>query len=160
MLFRSVWLDYLMSSGIIVTRDGKRFYAEGLGAIFMANAIAALPDPLATTVIADEKIWTERGTFRSLAPNPRLVEAGGTVFKAPTLDALAQMAGLDAIGLKSEIAAYNDAVRSDRTAALTPTRSTAKFKPYPIVEAPFYAFPACAGITYTMGGIEIGRAHV
>ena len=36
-----------------------------------------------------------------------------------------------------------------------PPRSTHKLDAYPIEKAPFYAFPAVAGITYTMGGISI-----
>mgnify|MGYP000082084651 CR=1 FL=1 len=40
---------------------------------------------------------------------------------------------------------------------VTVRTSTHKFDAYPIAQAPFYAFPACAGITYTMGGPAIDQ---
>ena len=65
------------------------------------------------------------------------------------------MATLDPDGLEATVAAYNAACRSGDFAALSPARSTDKAKPMPIAKAPFVAIPACAGITYTMGGIRI-----
>lgn len=149
------WLDFVLAAGIVVTRNGKRFYDEGMGGVYMANAIAALEDPLSSLVIADEKIWRERGTFNILAPNPNLVDAGGAMFKADTLEDLAGRAGVDGAALMAEISAYNSAVKSSSLAALQPIRTTGKFEAYPIEQAPFYAFPASAGITYTMGGLVI-----
>jgi len=65
------------------------------------------------------------------------------------------MAGLHAEILQTTVAAYNEAVRMERTDTLSPPRSTNRFKPWPIEAPPFYAIPVCAGITYTMGGIRI-----
>lgn len=149
------WLDFVLSAGIVVTRDGKRFYDEGLGGVYMANAIAALDDPLSSLVIADEKIWQERGTFNILAPNPNLVAAGGTVIVADTLEELAEKAGIDSATLSAEVATYNSAVKARTLDGLQPTRTREKFEAYPIESGPFYAFPAAAGMTYTMGGIAI-----
>lgn len=154
-LWPYAWLDFVIAAGIGVSRDGKRIDDEGLGGVHMANAIAALDDPLSVTVIADQRIWDERGTFNILPPNPRLVEGGGTLYKADTLEALAAQAGIDAAGLAATVRDYNAAVKAKDTAALQPARSTHKFEPYPIEKGPFYAFPACAGITYTMGGVLI-----
>jgi fumarate reductase flavoprotein subunit len=154
-LWPYAWLDFVQAAGLLVQRDGRRFDDEGLGGVHMANAIAALDDPLSTTVIADQKIWEERGTFNILPPNPRLVEGGGTMFKANTLEELAAQAGIDAAGLTATVCDYNAAVKAKSTASLLPPRSTHKFDPYPIEHGPFYAFPACAGITYTMGGVSI-----
>jgi len=55
----------------------------------------------------------------------------------------------------SQVGAYNDALRAGRLGELLPARSTHKFVPCLIEQAPFYAFPAVAGVTYTMGGIAI-----
>lgn len=149
------WLDFVLAAGIVVTRDGKRFDNEGLGGVHMANAIAALDDPLASLVIADETIWRNRGMFNILAPNPILAEAGGTVIKADSIEELARMANIDQARLKAEVDTYNSAVHSGALAQLSPARSVEKFDALPIETPPFYAFPACAGITYTMGGISI-----
>jgi len=149
------WLDFVLAAGMAVTRDGKRFDDEGLGGVHMANAIAALPDPSACVVIADQKIWDERGTYNILAPNPRMLDAGATVYKANTVEELASKAGIDPTALRAEVDAYNKAVKNKAMSSLAPARSTHKFEAYAIEKGPFYAFPACAGITYTMGGISI-----
>jgi fumarate reductase flavoprotein subunit len=152
-LWPYAWLDFVAAAGIAVDRDGKRVEDEGLGGVHMANAIAALPDPLSVTVIADQKIWEERGTFNILPPNPRLVDGGGTMYKADTLEALAAQAGIAPEALVATVRDYNAAVKANAVGGLMPVRSTHKFTPYAIEKGPFYAFPACAGITYTMGGV-------
>ncbi len=154
-LWPYAWLDYLLGAGMIVGPDGKRFTDEGLGGTVVANEMAQLPDPLDTTVIADERIWAERGTFNMVPPNPWLERGGGTIHRASTLEELASKAGIDPAGLVAQVKAYNDAVRTQELQRLVPPRSTHKLDAYPIEKAPFYAFPAVAGITYTMGGISI-----
>ena len=60
--------------------------------------------------------------------------------------------------LEQTVAEYNDALASERTAnVLQPPRQTGRYKALPIVKAPFYAMPMCAGITYTMGGIRVNE---
>ena len=151
-------LDPLLQAGIIVGPDGKRFADEGIGGTFIANAIARLPDPASAVVIVDERIWTERGTTNPpppYAPNPQLPECGGTMFSAPTIKQLATLAGLPPKALVDEVARYNDAVSRNACATLTPARSAEKSEPWTIASGPFHAFPACAGLTYTMDGISI-----
>jgi fumarate reductase flavoprotein subunit len=149
------WLDYVLAAGIVVGRDGLRFSDEGQGGVDMANAIAAAQDPGSAVVIADRRIWEERGTFGLLPPNPRLIEAGATVHQASSIEELARLAGVDPAGLVQEVSGYNEAVHRDTLANLRPARSKVRFQPYPIEHGPFMAFPVCAGITYTMGGILI-----
>jgi fumarate reductase flavoprotein subunit len=154
-LWPHLWLDFVAAAGVLVDRSGQRFTDEGYGGVSMANAIAAQPDPLGTFAIADQKIWDERGTFNMQAPNPRLRDDGGTVYMAESLAALAKLAGIDEQALQDSVARYNEALSSGRPEALRPPRSTSKFEAYRIDKAPFYALPACAGVTYTMGGILI-----
>jgi fumarate reductase flavoprotein subunit len=154
-LWPYLWLDFVLAAGVIVGRNGRRFTDEGQGGVDVANAIAQLADPLEAVVIADERIWSEQGSFNILPPNPRLEQSGGTVHRAGSIEELARIAGLDEAGLVTQIQDYNDAVRSGNSATLVPARSHHKFKPCPIAQAPFYAFPVVAGVTYTMGGISI-----
>jgi fumarate reductase flavoprotein subunit len=149
------WLDFLLAAGMIVGRDGRRFTDEGQGGVAVANVMAQRTDPLDATVIIDERIWQERGTFNILPPNPRLLQNGGTVYKADTLEALACQAGVDSAGLSAQVEEYNHAVKVDSLAGLQPARTTIKFEAFPVERAPFYGIPAVAGITYTMGGISI-----
>ena len=58
------------------------------------------------------------------------------------------------------MAAYNAALSSSDAAEVVsvsngPERYAKKYKPLPIIKAPFYAVPMVSGITYTMGGIAI-----
>ena len=148
-------IDELASTGIIVNAQGRRIADEGLGGVYLANAIGRLADPACAMAIFDEAIWQGPGRSASIPPNAVLVREGGTMHQAATITELARQTGLPAHDLESTLQAYNDAVRSGRCEALDPPRSAHKRAPMGITEPPFYAVPICAGITYTMGGIVI-----
>ncbi|MGE4220815.1 MAG: FAD-dependent oxidoreductase, partial [Alphaproteobacteria bacterium] len=151
-------LDPLAAAGMVVDANGKRFMDEGLGGVYMTNMVAALPDPLSTTVVFDETIWREVGGSNANAPqtNPWFVREGGTVIEAPDLKTLAAKIGVPADALEATVKTYNEAVMAGRTSDLNPPRTASvKLKPWPIKDAPFRAIQAAAGITYTTGGIMI-----
>lgn len=148
-------MDDLCVAGVMVDPSGKRFVDEGLGGVYLANYIAGMEDPLCTTVIYDHPIWEGPGKAFLTPANPLIITNGGTVHKANSIAELAQKAGLPAAALEATVAQYNAAVDAGTTAQLTPTRSTASHKAWPIRTAPFYAARLVAGITYTMGGIAI-----
>lgn len=149
------WLDELARVALVVTPDGRRFCDEGLGGTYIANKMAALPDPASTTVVWDEAAWEGPGRNRFLSPNPTLDKVGATVHRANSLEELARMAGLDVAGFLETVEHYNAACDSGDFSGLSPARTTAKFKPLPIRRAPFAAAPAASGITHTFGGIEV-----
>lgn len=148
-------LDGLALAGVVVGPDGLRVIDEGGGGVYMTNELARLDDPASTTVIFDHAIWTAPARGEALPPNPYLQRAGGELFEAPDLASLASKAGLPTDTLQRTVSEYNEAVKRGTTASLTPTRSSRKRAPSPIVQPPFYAAPMCGGITYTMGGIVI-----
>jgi fumarate reductase flavoprotein subunit len=155
-------LDELGMAGIMVDAAGKRFADEGLGGVYLANAIAKLPDPLSTWAIFDEAIWEGPARAARIPANPHLANAGGTILKANTLQELAAQARIPADALEATVSGYQKAFASGDLARLDPPRTDAYGKPCPIVRPPFYATPVCAGITYTLGGIAIdehGRAR-
>jgi fumarate reductase flavoprotein subunit len=154
-------LDGIAAAGIVVNEAGLRVVDEGMGGIHMANMLARSAAPLCATLVFDTGIWEGPGRSARIPANPELARAGGTIHRADTLEALARSAGIDPAGLQRTIADYNAACGAGRLAALTPPRSTDRYKPMPIRTPPFLAIPACAGITYTMGGIRIdGDARV
>jgi fumarate reductase flavoprotein subunit len=156
MLWPYPWVDELASHGLVVTRAGRRFVDEGLGGVVVANEIARLEDAASATVIFDHPAWDGPGTSSRILPtNPILAKAGGTVLSAPTVPELARTAGIDEVALVNLVETYNEAIRNGTLDSLTPTRSTRRFKPWPIATPPFYAIPVVAGITYTMGGVLI-----
>ena len=147
-------LDHLGSAGLIVDSEACRFADEGHGGIFMANAIAGLPEPDSAVVIFDEAIWNGIGRESMLAPNPGAISAGAHLFTSESIAGLAQQLGLPAAKLAETVAAHNRFTSGDET-VLHPPRTTGAMAPQPIQCAPYHAFRACAGVTYTMGGILI-----
>jgi fumarate reductase flavoprotein subunit len=149
-------LDDLATAGIVVDNQGNRFCDEGNGGVAIANGIAAQSDPLATTVICDAVIW-ERSSHKPhvSAPNPKLQQLGGTIHVAETIEALAKLAGLPEATLRAAVDKHNTACATGDFTAITPARTATRREPLPITTGPFYALPACAGITFTMGGIKI-----
>lgn len=149
-------VDVICAKGIVVTPDGRRFADEGLGGIYMANAIAALDDPLSARAVFDATVWADAREADIVPPNPSLPDNGGTVIEAASLDGLAAKAGIDAEGLAGTVAAFNAGA-----SALSPPRTTEVYRSHPVAEPPFYAIPLCAGITVTSGGLSVdGRARV
>lgn len=80
---------------------------------------------------------------------------GGPIERADTLEDLAEKIGMPPDTLIATVNAYNAAVDAGTTEQLDPPRATFRYKPWKITQGPFYAGPACAGITYTMGGLRI-----
>jgi fumarate reductase flavoprotein subunit len=154
--------DELASAGIVIDAAGRRFTDEALGGIWIANAIARLPDPLGTTIIFDQSIWDgPPGRDHAQPPNPLVVEAGGTLHRADTLAELAGKIGLAPKLLGDVVGEYNKAVDDGALHSLSPPRKDTPNKAWPIKVAPFYAMPICAAITNTMGGIVVdGDARV
>lgn len=149
-------LDSICTAGVMVNGVGRRFTDEGRGAVYSANAIAALPDPLAAWVVFDDVIW--RGPARDwlLPANPWLVAAGGRGVSADTLADLAQEAGLPADTLAATITGHNAFVDSGIPQAAP--RSTGRYHALPVRTGRFHALPLCAGITHTMGGLRINAS--
>ncbi len=150
-------LDAIAAASLVVDGQGKRFLDEGMGGVYMANEVAKLDDPLSAIVVFDEAIWTGIAADNRYPPcmNPVFVKAGGTVIEAGDLGELARMIGVPQDALAQTVAAYNAAIGDGTTAALSPPRDGRRFKPHVLETPPFRAIPACAGITYTMGGVAI-----
>jgi fumarate reductase flavoprotein subunit len=159
-------MDTLAGGAVIVDRTGRRFIDEGLGGIAHSNALARLDDPLTATAIFDHAIWETTGRAELVPPNPQLVSAGGTLINAPDLVTLAKKIGVPAPALQQTIETYNKAVTADQGDRLDPPRTSGRMfgesrstgkrvSVAPIATPPYYAIPLAAGISYTMGGIEI-----
>ena len=87
------------------------------------------------------------------------------MIEAPTLEALAEKAGIDARGLAATIEAYNAHLANGKSGnaldTLTPPGTQTTYTAQPVSQPPFYAIPVCAGITVTSGGIAInGKGQV
>ena len=155
------YADELAAAGIVIDQQGLRVADEGMGGIYLSNAIARLPDPLSTFAIFDQAIWDgPPGRGHMQPPNPLLLDAGAKLHKADTVAELAGMIGVDPAQLARVIGEHNRALDAGTLSSLSPRRSD-KVKPWPVRTAPFYALPLSSGITNTMGGIVVdGHARV
>src|SRR6185295_7521550 len=150
------YADELAAAGIVIDANGNRFADEGLGGITLSNAVAQLPDPLAATVVFDAAIWNgPPGRGHVQPPNPLIVEAGGTLYRADTIAELAALIGIAPQRLEQVVGEYNAALAAGTLSTLAPPRRSERYRAWPIKTAPFYALPICAAITNTMGGIVV-----
>ena len=153
--------DDVAAASIVIDTSGRRVADEGLGGIYLSNAIARLPDPLGTTIIFDQAVWDGPGRNHVQPPNPLVPEAGGTLHRANTLAELAKMIGLPPQQLEAVVSEYNDAIDTGTLDKLKPPRRLGGAKAWPIKAPPYYAMPICSAITNTMGGIVVdGEARV
>lgn len=143
-------LDSLAAVSLLADGRGRRFSDEGLGGVFMANELARLEDPEGAAVVFDDRHWREDAADNRYPPalNPSFPAAGGRVFEAPTVEQLADILAMPA--LAETVAAHN-------AGRHRPDRTLSRFPAKPIVEPPFRAIRAAAGITYSMGGLAIDR---
>jgi len=145
--------DDLAAAGIVVDPQGRRVADEGLGGIYLSNALARLADPLSTTAVFDHAAWEgPPGRGHAQPPNPLLPDVGGTLHRADTIEALAALIGMPQ--LRATVEANNQAIDANTLDTLTPPRR-GPAKAWPIRTAPFYALPLCSAITNTMGGIVV-----
>ena len=152
------FVDEIAAASIVIDADGRRFADEGLGGIYLSNAVARLVDPLGATIIFDQAVWDGApGRGHAQPPNPLLPEAGGTLHRAGTIAELAGPIGIAPQRLKDLVRDYNAAIDAGTLHLLSPPRRSDRHKPWPIRTAPFFAMPICAAITNTMGGIVVNR---
>ena len=155
--------DDLAAAGIVIDAEGRRFTDEALGGIWIANAIARLPDPLGTTIIFDQAIWDgPPGRNHVQPPNPLVVEAGGTLHRADTLAELAGKIGLAAAAADRRRRRIQQGDRRRHAAkALAAARGDRRTRPGRSRRRRSMRMPICAAITNTMGGIVVdGDARV
>ena len=152
--------------GIVVDQTGRRFFDEGAGLVhetwetFARNIQLATPGRVAYAIL-DRKLYDIQGFERA-------IRSEVPPFSAPSIEALADQAGISASGLASTISAYNraatgdasrfNATRTDGLAADTfidpPKSNWAR----PIDAAPYLAYPLIGAIAYTFGGIATDEA--
>ncbi len=142
--------------GIVVNKNGERFYDEGEDVwpkryAIWGRLVAAQPDQIAFIIFDQPSL---RMFMPSLYPP----------IKADTIAGLAAHFGLDETTLLKTVADFNDAVRPGtfdhtilddcRTEGLTPPKTHWARR---IETAPFYAYPVRPGITFTYLGTRVNR---
>ncbi len=156
------FLEFLAATGMMVDANGERFVEEATGGHFTSNALARHGNALAH-VVFDDAMWNSIGKHFFCPPNPNLVNAGGTLHTAATIEELAGKIGLAPEQLRQLVDAHNAKVDADRTkneasAAARksmPSYAKGKHPSQAFRTPPYYAAPACPALTSTFGGISI-----
>jgi tricarballylate dehydrogenase len=155
--------------GIVVDKNGRRFFDEGAGLVhetwewFARHIHFATPGSIAYTILDSRLLGVPdyHRAIRSAVPPVR----------ADTLAELARIVGVDADNLMATVATYNaacvgdpetfDATRCDGLAAgatLTPPKSNWARA---IATPPFLAYPLVGAVAYSFGGLATDtEAHV
>jgi fumarate reductase flavoprotein subunit len=158
------FLEFLAAAGMMVDANGERFVDETTGGHFTSNALARHGNALAH-VVFDDAMWNTIGKHFFCPPNPNLVNAGGTLHKADTIEELATEIRLAPSRLRQLIDAQNAKVDANRaqdeaTAAARkamPSYAKGKHLSQAFRTPPYYAAPACPALTSTLGGIAIDQ---
>jgi tricarballylate dehydrogenase len=147
--------------GIVVDRNGRRFFDEGGGLVhetwerFARQIHFEAPGRMAYAIL-DSRLFDITGYERA-------IRSEVPPHQADTLDGLARLAGIDSAGLMETVVAYNraatgdpaqfDVARCDGLAAsawLDPPKSNWARA---IEKPPFLAYPLVGAIAYTFGGL-------
>lgn len=153
--------QYYTQDAILVNERGERFFDESRS---MADETAPFeivrqPDGRAWLVmdrrIHDDEPLPGRSPARAGTAFANAVAAGAPTVTADTLEALAgglAAQGVDRAGLLATIDGFGRAVAAGTTAGLSVPRRRA---PFGLEEPPFRALAVRAGITFTLGGIDV-----
>jgi tricarballylate dehydrogenase len=147
--------------GIVVDRNGKRFFDEGGGLVhetwewFARDLHFKTPGRIAFAIL-DSRLFAIEGyqrAIRSEVPPAR----------SDTLAGLAKLIGVDADNLRATVASYNaactgnpqkfDATRCDGLAASGALQPPKSNWARAISEPPFLAYPLVGAVAYTFGGL-------
>lgn len=152
------FLDFLASTGMLVDMNGDRFVDETAGGHFTSNALARRGDGLGY-VIFDDAMWNGIGRHFFAPPNPNLVEGGGTLHKADSIEELADLTALPRDKILAHVAEREKEVANASVSTAQKEAMTAFAKgkhPHErFAKAPYYAVPVCAALTSTLGGLAV-----
>ena len=148
---------------IAINRDGRRFADESLGDNQLALRLAREPGATAFLVFdsrnhRDQVSQPFVNDAVAVDPLIGVREVGGVVVQADSLEALAEQLAdgwrLSRHSMVQTFAAYAAAVAAGSDAGLDVPHSG---NLHPLNEAPFFAVPVRPGVTFTGGGIRVGR---
>lgn len=149
-------IDAIATAGLVIDAHGSRIVDEGRSGVHLANELAIKATTEKLFAIFDQDIWAGPGTSARIPANPLLDSAGGTIFRASSLEEIAQKIAVPLDNFYQTITEYNQALENGNLDRLKIKRSQL-VKPWRINPSKIMAIPICPGITYTMTGIDIDQ---
>lgn len=146
-------IENVVADGPFVNERGERFVDETLSRFDIVEATMEQPGQMLYIVSDAPTIGvTEDGkTMGGLGPAEAYLLEKGMLFKADTLEEVAELAGVSAAGLRATVDGWNQMVVGAAEDALCGRKI---FDGYaPIETAPFYIAPATFAAHLTIGGV-------
>ena len=144
---------------IIVNKEGKRYVNESISYKLLGDEVFKQPGSVGFAIY-DQAIRDEE--MNNGMARVGKIEKKGLVYKADTIEDLAQKAGLPVAALKETIARYNKDIKSGKDAQFGRDTLVAGYgKPVAIMNPPYFAYPCTGAVLGTYGGILIDKdGHV
>ena len=153
MAFHELLTAYYLGA-IIVNTAGRRFVDESISYKALGAACLAQPGGLGFQVF--DAVVRARSHPGVPLSDIDMLERIGHVHRADTLEALADVAGIDPAGLVSTVARYNASVGGAEPDELGRTGLVNGVgELVPVAQPPFYAYPAKTLMTTTYCGVTI-----
>lgn len=137
-----------VSRFILVDHAGHRFIREDARRDVIRDAVLALPERYAYSIVDDEGLRNYNLVFQKEAV---IGIETGDAWRGDSVGELAAAMGIDPAALEETVREYNRSVRSGRD----PLGKSAAELTHPIRRPPFWGCYAGMTIHYTMGGIRI-----
>jgi tricarballylate dehydrogenase len=147
--------------GIVVDRNGRRFFDEGHGLVH--ETWEAFARKIHFETPGDEAFAILDSRLFEISGFERAIRSEVAPFKADTLHELAAIAAIDSAGLAGTVAAFNaaatgdplrfDAGRCDGLAAAASLDPPKSNWARAIEKPPFLAYPLVGAVAYTFGGL-------
>ncbi len=150
---RYLRIDPLEELAIIVNNNGERFCDESIGRGGYASIMSKLMPKTEGLIIIDNVIYEEKEIWGKKAKNlvDFVIELGGTVYKANTIEELSKKAGISSY-VVTTINEFNKAVDEDKVSQLRVPKTANINK---ITTPPFYGLPFTIGAVSTYGGFVV-----
>lgn len=133
---------------VMVNQQGRRFVNEFAGRDEISKA--AIDNGTLYYLIADDEIKKTAFNTNQEKLEAQIAKADGTLYRAGTLEELAEQIGIDPAVLVEEIGKYNSYVDAGKDPEFHKSAFDLK-----VVQPPFYATPRRPAVHHTMGGLRI-----
>ena len=146
-------------NGDIVNKEGKRYVNETERRDVLAAAALKQTDGIFYIISSTQNNDLDENGYNSYGLHIDDLVAAGEVYRADTLEELAQQLGMDPAVLVESVKKFNEAVSS----GYDPEFGRTVFNTHALIEdfGPYYACPRSPAVHHTMGGVMVdAQRHV
>ena len=141
------------ATAICVNKEGKRYVNETERRDVLAAAALKQTDGIFYIISSTQNNDLDENGYNSYGLHIDDLVAAGEVYRADTLEELAQQLGMDPAVLMESVKKFNEAVSS----GYDPEFGRTVFNTHALIEdfGPYYACPRSPAVHHTMGGVHI-----